>query len=223
MYHVDYQQVIRGPELLRVDSPYQSIVFEKSPRGLALYLDDEVQFVENYERGYHYALAGSALLKQPFAKNVLILGGGDGLAARTVYEHRPSAKVYLAELDPGMIQTCNVFRPMLNLNKGALNKVFPMVGDATATIRRIPDSSMDIVMSDFPDYTLDTMKLYSPSVYMEMARVLRTGGILSVYPGGNEEVVADMVNQGFSHVTWNKTEIGDGLKCHIIQGVKSCF
>ena len=183
--------------ILHSDSPYQSIRFDRTDHGLALYLGDTIQFVEKEERKYHHALAGVPLLRKKIVHKALILGGGDGLAARTIYEIRPFCLVTMCELDPAMIFICSTFPPMVRLNKGSLVRARIFIGDALDTIKTLPDGGWDVVICDFPDMKMDTMELYSPELFGQVSRVLKKDGIISVYPGGQYMMVLDTLGQDF--------------------------
>src|SRR5207249_9823390 len=67
-----------------------------------LYLNGHLQFNSLDEYRYHEALVHPAMMSVKQPRNVLILGGGDGLALREVLRYRSVQKVTLVDLDPGM-------------------------------------------------------------------------------------------------------------------------
>lgn len=201
----------------RGQSPYQTIEFMRTQNGLSLFLNNEVQFTEWHERPYHEALAGTAV--QGMAPNVLVLGGGDGLAARTIYERCPYANVWLAELDPEMIRICQTLPPMVALNQQALSRTRTIIGDAQVSIQGIPDRSMDTVIVDFPDKAPMTASLYGPGMYQQIFRVLRKNGQVSAYSGGDLSGVVQVIRHTFGEAQQRRADLC-GLSCAIIQGVK---
>lgn len=226
MYHRpdrSIQRTVRIRPLYAVRSPYQNIEYDMTNRGLALFLNDEIQFTQASERSYHGALAGTVSEISPRMKDVLILGGGDGLAARTIFERRPDARVMVAELDPYMISTAQTYKPIVDLNRGALSRTINVIDDARNTIRRIPDRSVDAVLCDFPDNCVDTMSLYGPLMYSEIFRVLKPGGAVSSYPGGSSEEMRGIIHSQFRNSRMLRADIDQGMSCHIIQGVKRCL
>lgn len=228
MYRIQLleESVTQGnKEILAIESPYQTIEFERGLYGLSLFLNREVQFTEAFERGYHDALAGTAMRLNPRAQKVLIMGGGDGLAARTIFEHQPYARIALAELDPMMVSVSQFFKPMASLNQGALFKTQNIIGDARQTVRGFPPWSVDVVLCDFPDKKIDTESLYNPVLYSECHRVLKPGGVISIYPGGDMFRVRNSINAIFGNARTYATDIGDkeGTMCQIVQGVKKCI
>lgn len=169
-------------------SPYQHILLTHTNHGLSLFLNGEIQFVENQERIYHHALAVEPLLRSPLAKRALIMGGGDGLAVRSMLETRPM-EVFLCELDPLMVKVFSWEPRSVRMNKKSLSKCKVVIGDAKQSLQVMPSNFFDVVVADFPDYNLDTADLYGPRLYNEVFRVMKRGGVLSVYPNqGHDEV-----------------------------------
>ena len=66
--------------ILSQQSKYQKIVVTKFKDDLRLYLNGNLQFSSHDEHRYHQSLVHPALDSVPNLENVLILGGGDGLA-----------------------------------------------------------------------------------------------------------------------------------------------
>ncbi len=199
MYHTQKLLPVKCKKvLLDVDSPFQNIRYEMTNQGLVLFLNEEIQFVENEERVYHHALAGVPLLRKKDGVNrVLILGGGDGLAARTIFEFNPSCRVDLCELDPVVLWSASSISQMAKLNKNSISRVNVFLGDAKYTIRQLNQNFYDVVVYDFPDLKVDTMGLYDPQMFWHVHRVLRKNGIISVYPGGQYWMIQDLLQIDF--------------------------
>lgn len=183
-----------GKTLLDVDSAYQNIIVENKPNdGLTLYLDGAIQFSERTENIYHNTLGKYPLLRNPNIRKVFIMGGGDGLLARTMFDAKPSLDITVCELDPMMIDIFKRVSSLRRLNKGSLLKTRNITDDALKIVKMLPNASFDLVVSDFPDYNVGTTRLYSPSLYTDVARILRRRGMLSIYTGGRTpEVKRDL-------------------------------
>ena len=67
--------------VLARNTPYQRIVLTAWKDDLRLFLNSHLQFSSKDEYRYHEALVHPGLSAQPEARRVLVLGGGDGLAA----------------------------------------------------------------------------------------------------------------------------------------------
>ncbi|OKK18586.1 spermidine synthase [Streptomyces sp. CB00455] len=156
-----------------------------SPRSLDLYLDGRLRVSGYDEYRYHEALVHPAMTG-PHSR-VLVLGGGDGLAAREVLRYPDVTSVTVVELDPGVIRLART-DPMLSaLNAGVFDD--PRLGvvsqDAFRWLRR-PGARdrYDVIVSDLPDPGITpSTKLYSQEFYGLAARALRPGGRIAVHAG----------------------------------------
>lgn len=70
--------------------------------GNMLLMDDEIQYSTLDEHRYHYVLTHPVTSNQ--CKNVLILGGGDGLAARDLYRSRHTKAVTIVDWDSEFVE-----------------------------------------------------------------------------------------------------------------------
>ncbi|MBW5483414.1 polyamine aminopropyltransferase [Streptomyces bambusae] len=155
-----------------------------SPRSLDLYLDGRLRVSGYDEYRYHEALVHPAMSGQH--QRVMVLGGGDGLAAREVLRHPDVARVTVVELDPGVVRLART-DPMLSaLNAGVFGdpRVEVVVADAFGWLRGMPPRQFDVIVSDLPDPGITpSTKLYSQEFYGLAARSLRPGGRLAVHAG----------------------------------------
>ncbi|MEU9026347.1 polyamine aminopropyltransferase [Streptomyces sp. NPDC048383] len=156
-----------------------------SPRSLDLYLDGRLRVSGYDEYRYHEALVHPAMTG-PHAR-VLVLGGGDGLAAREVLRYRDVASVTVVELDPGVVRLART-DPMLSaLNERAFED--PRLGvvtqDAFGWLRGpAARDRFDVIVSDLPDPGITpSTKLYSQEFYGLAARALNPGGRIAVHAG----------------------------------------
>src|SRR3546814_14941648 len=90
------------PVVYAESTPFQRIVLTRSGNDLRLFLNGNLQFSSRDEYRYHEALVHPALGRVAEPRDVLILGGGDGLAAREVLKHPGVESITLVDLDPAM-------------------------------------------------------------------------------------------------------------------------
>jgi len=84
-------------------TPYQHIVLTESrSEDISCYINGHLQFNSWDEHIYHENLVHPAFLIAPRHKNILILGGGDGLALREVLKYPDVQSVTLCDIDPTM-------------------------------------------------------------------------------------------------------------------------
>ena len=101
-------------ELVNLQSKYQHIALEGTPERYRLWLDGYFQFDSKVEKHYHQMVGNLPMGLAAQNKNVLILGGGDGLVAREVLKY-PTDAIVNIELDPAMVELAKM-KPLVELN-----------------------------------------------------------------------------------------------------------
>jgi len=147
-------------------SDYQRIVVTSGRAGFNLFLNGNLQFSSADEYRYHEALVHPALAGTSPAQ-VMILGGGDGLALREVLKYRSVKRVVLVDLDPKMTSLARTFPPLAELNAHALRdpRVEVVNEDAMIWIGRAGEK-FDAAIIDFPDPNSFSLgKLYTTRFY----------------------------------------------------------
>lgn len=170
------------PIIYARSTPYQRIVLTRRDGDLRLYLNGNLQFSTRDEYRYHEALVWPVLGRVANPRNVLILGGGDGLAAREVLRDTRVERVTLVDLDPEMTHLFRDTPQLAKLNGGSLSSARLRVENADAfRWVREPRGQFDAVIVDFPDPTEFSLgKLYTENFYREVARLLAPGGVMTV-------------------------------------------
>jgi spermidine synthase len=161
---------------------YQRIVFTQGQAGFQLFLNGALQFNSADEYRYHEALVHPALCLASRPQRVLILGGGDALAAREVLKHPTVEEVTLVDIDPAMTALAARFEPLRELNGAALEdpRVEVVNEDALIWLER-PHEAYDAAVIDFPDpSTFSLGKLYTTRFYRLLAASLRDDGVIGV-------------------------------------------
>jgi len=161
-------------------SKYQEIVLTRNGADFRLYLDGSLQFSTSDEYRYHEMLVYPALFqREGKSKNVLVLGGGDGLAVRELLKSQSAATVTLVELDPVMIDLATNNSTISHINGNSLSNpvVKVITGDAYEFLikNRKP---FDLIIADFPDPHDETIaKLYTEQFFKLVKRSLRQDGV----------------------------------------------
>lgn len=163
-------------------SPYQRIVLTRNRNDLRLYLNGNLQFSSLDEYRYHEALIHPGLSRVANPKNVLILGGGDGLAAREILKYKGINQIDLVDLDEAVTDLFKKNDALVKLNQNAL--VAPQLSihnvDAFQWLRD-SKQQFDFVAVDFPDpsnYSLG--KLYTLAFYRELYAHLSDAGVVVI-------------------------------------------
>lgn len=181
------RHAVYGPDVrVAVQTGVQEVVLTGGTHGrpLDLYLDGRLRVGGRDERRYHEALVHPAMTG-PHAR-VLILGGGDGLAAREVLRHRGVRRVDVVELDAGLLRLARHDPALSRLNGHVYDdsRVHTTTADAFRWLRGAPQAAYDVVIADLPDPGITpSTKLYSLEFYGLARRVLAPGGRLAVHAG----------------------------------------
>lgn len=163
-------------------TPYQRIVLTRNSRELRLFLNGNLQFSSADEYRYHEALVHPAMQAFEGPVNVLILGGGDGLAVRELLRYPNIKSITLVDLDPAMTTLFRTNRMLRSLNQGSLSspKVKVINADAFNWLKNSREK-FQLIIADFPDpsnYSIG--KLYSKELYREVYRCTDSNGIAVV-------------------------------------------
>lgn len=174
---------IYGNEIIySKNSKYQKLFVTKHKDDIRLFINGNLQFSTKDEHRYHEALVHPALAAHPIPRQVLILGGGDGLAAREVLKNKKVEKITLVDLDPEMTNIFKSNEMLKFINNNSLNneKVKVINMDASKYLSESNDF-YDVIIIDFPDpsnYALG--KLYSTAFYELVKNHLSQNGYATI-------------------------------------------
>lgn len=177
--------------ILSKQTPYQRLVLTQWNDDVRLFLNGNLQFSSIDEYRYHEALVFIPLLVA--AKNdmnILILGGGDGLALRDIWKidtffQKNTAKksighVDLVDLDQEMVDLARTNPLFKKLNLGALenSKVRCHYEDAFMFVKK-NSKRYDLVIVDLPDPSDPALgKLYSQEFYTLLKQSVAADGVI---------------------------------------------
>lgn len=176
------QHYFGDPVVFSTASPYQRLVITKWHNDTRLFLNGNLQFSSMDEARYHEALVLPVMEQNPQASRILILGGGDGLAAREVLKYPQVSQITLVDLDASMTRVFRTSAALRELNQNSLNhsKLRIINADAAQWLQHNQEK-FDVVIIDFPDPSNFSLgKLYSVPMYRMVARHLNPHGNLVV-------------------------------------------
>jgi spermidine synthase len=168
-----------APIISRIQSSYQKIVLTRFGQDLRIFLDGDLQLSTLDEYRYHEALVHPAMSANSRRKRVLILGAGDGMAAREVLKWQEVEAITLIELDPAVVKLASQHPQLVRLNENVFNdpRVDVIYGDALVQVPQLP-TTFDVIIADFPDPDQATLaKLYSEGFYQRMLSKLSPDGV----------------------------------------------
>jgi len=173
----------------------ERIMHPSKPPVYSLFINGRTQFSSIDEAIYHEMLVHPAMLASANHKNILVIGGGDGLAVREVLKWNPDS-VTLLELDPTIIDFFKQERfdeergviinsPLLELNRHALSddRLKIIIGDAFNSVDDLLQEQLiyDTIIIDLPDPSHpDLNKLYTNRFYQKVSFLLAGDGALVI-------------------------------------------
>lgn len=160
---------------------YQHIVITRHKDDLRLFIDGNVQFCSLDEYRYHEALVHIPMSKAQNKENVLVLGGGDGMACRELLKYADT-QITLVDLDSEMTRICSENPIITELNENSLtsDRVHIINTDAYKYLEE-NDAKYDVIIVDLPDPNNESLnKLYSNVFYRLCQNAMTEDGILVV-------------------------------------------
>nr|VFK29614.1 MAG: spermidine synthase [Candidatus Kentron sp. MB]VFK33729.1 MAG: spermidine synthase [Candidatus Kentron sp. MB]VFK76325.1 MAG: spermidine synthase [Candidatus Kentron sp. MB] len=189
----------RDKVIYRINTPHQHITVTErildpaKPPIRSFFLNGRLQFTSADEHIYHAMLVHPALAASARRDHVLVIGGGDGLAARDILRWGPE-RIVLLDLDrelvdfftrPREVHGHVVNERFLALNEFSLSdpRVSIRFGDAFLTVNDLLRAGeiFDAIVVDLPDPNHPNLnRLYSTRFYARLWALLAGDGAITV-------------------------------------------
>lgn len=175
-----WQQRFREDQLLvQKKSAFQDIrIFESEFYGRVLMLDGVVQITERDEFVYQEMLAHVPLFAHGNARNVLIIGAGDGGVLRRVLQHPGVEKVTMVEIDGDVVELSKQFLPNISGQCWNDPRAEVIIGDGIEYVAKAPTASVDVIIVDSTDPIGVGEVLFTDDFYRNCARILTDEGLI---------------------------------------------
>lgn len=176
-YSLEVEQILYNER-----SKYQDILVVKTKsHGVALILDNVIQCTEKDEFAYHEMISFLPLCCHSNPKDVLIIGGGDGGAAREVAKHPDVKRVVLVDIDNKVMEICEKYLP--SLSSGLKHpKVNVKACDGLKYLEDHP-GEFDVIITDSCDPIGPAEHLFGEKYYKSLKAALKPGGIIASQGG----------------------------------------
>lgn len=157
-------------------SPFQRIgIFSTPAFGKLMTIDGIVQLTEFDEFAYHEMISHPAINVKPSVEKVLIIGGGDGGAAREVLKYEQVKQVDLCDIDAKVIELSKKYFPKLSCAfKDKRLKVFNEDGFKFLDSRT---GEYDLIIVDSTDPTGFAENLFKEGFFKKVFNALKDDGI----------------------------------------------
>ncbi len=167
------------------ETPYQRIVVTRWKDRYRLFLNGSIQFDTLDEYRYHEALVHPAMSRLSRRKDVLILGGGDGMGLREVLRWPEVERVTVVDLDPRVVGLFRDNAELADLNSNAFADTRVTVKNEDAwTFIRDDQAVYDLIVLDLPDpRDFSVSKLYSREFYAPLVERMAANGAIVAQAG----------------------------------------
>jgi spermidine synthase len=174
--------------LAATDTPFQRIEIWDTPQlGRLFALDGRPMSSVGDEHIYHECMVHPAALSHASPRRALILGGGDGGAAKQLLKYGSIERVVIAELDAKVVELTRAHLP--DIPAGALEnaRVEIVIGDAARYVAEYiqfpPKPAFDLALFDLTPPDSPAASLYTPAFLATLKTVLTPHALLSMHLG----------------------------------------
>lgn len=162
----------------------------ETPRGLELYINGGLQFCEKDEYRYHQTVFLLPLLMLPKRKRkeVLVLGGGDGLGVRELLRLPDVKEITVVDISKLMTDIVARHSQMKEINLDSFSsprvKVINEDGYEFVKEEKKRGKKYDAVILDYPDPSIkpddQVNRLFSSEHYKDIYAIVKENGIISL-------------------------------------------
>ena len=158
----------------------QAAVFDNSRFGRVFMLDDVFMTSEKDEFFYHENLVHPAAIAHPAPRSALIIGGGDGIAARELLKHPSMETVINVDVDGNVFEIGR--NALAGLNGGVFDdaRFKPVVMDGRRFVET-DEGQYDLIILDLTDPDQHSLPVYTADFYRACRKRLAPGGLLSLH------------------------------------------
>ena len=179
----DFRQLLRVDKIIyQGRTGFQDICIFDTPRfGRVLALDGVIQTAERDEFCYHEMIVHVPMVAHGMAKNVAIIGGGDGGALEEALKH-PVGKVTMVELDDSVVRLCREHLPSICGDAFDDPRTELVFMDGVRFVRET-SQMFDVIIVDSTDPIGPGEVLFSAAFYADCRDRLTERGVLVTQSG----------------------------------------
>lgn len=157
------------------------MIFENSQFGRVMSLDGAVQTTEKDEFIYHEMFVHVPVLAHGKVSRALIIGGGDGGAARQLMKHKNIA-VTMVDIDRTVVELSKKYMPSVSGGAFENPRLDLVIADGCKFVRET-DEKWDVIIIDSTDPHGPGEVLYTQEFYTDCKSCLSSGGIIITQNG----------------------------------------
>ena len=170
----------RDSIILSKQTNYQKIIMTRHKDDIRLFIDGNLQFCSKDEYRYHEALVHIPMMYANKHDEILILGGGDGLAVRELLKYKDIKNITLVDIDEQMTELCKKNELISALNNHSLdNDKLSIINEDAYIFVQNTNKKYDVVIIDLPDPNSETLnKLYTNVFYNYIESIMNKDGVM---------------------------------------------
>ena len=158
---------------------FQNIaVYKNKTFGNVMVLDGAIQLADLDEHFYHETMAHTAIINNPKAKSVLIVGGGDCGIARELLKYEDIREIFIVDIDPMVTKVAKDHFPKLTRGVIGNKRLKIMHEDGTNIQKLFGDKKFDVIIMDTTDETETAAPIFAKSYLKTVHRQLSKNGVL---------------------------------------------
>lgn len=188
----EFREALYGAlaQTFRVDKMYfehktehqHLMIFHNAFLGRVMALDGVVQTTEKDEFIYHEMMAHVPLFAHSDARDILIIGGGDGGMLREILKHPDVERVTMVEIDADIINMAKQYLPKHSAGAFDDPRANIVIADGMDFVRDTKQR-FDVIISDSTDPIGPGEVLFSNDFYGQCKRILNPGGVMATQNG----------------------------------------
>lgn len=167
-----------GEVLFDETSPFQRVRILTSPKyGRFLAINNMVMCTERDEAHYHEMITHTAMQSHGHAKNILVIGGGDGGTVREIVKYDSVEKVTMVEIDEAVVRASKLHLPTI-ASAFDHKKLNLIIGDGIDFVKNAKEGTYDLVIVDGSDPVGPAEGLFTQEFYNNCQKALKPNGIV---------------------------------------------
>ena len=176
--------------------------------GRVLAIDGIINIAKDTEFIYHEMMVTLPCIYHGSPKSVLIIGGGDGGAAKHALGIKTIKKIVQVEIDKDVIDACQQYLPEISDGSLQNNKVELTIGDGLEYVKNTKNK-FDVVVLDVSDPVPGgpAVGLLSTEFYKNVKKILNKDGVMLTHCGSlifqakKAKTIAERLEKIFKRVT----------------------
>lgn len=167
-----------GDVLFDETSEFQRVrVLNSYAYGKMLAINDMVMCTERDEYHYHEMITHPVMQMVGNAKNILVIGGGDGGTIREVLRYNSVDKVTMVEIDEVVVRASKNHLPSI-ASQFTNPKLNLIIGDGIEFVKKAAPESFDVIIVDGSDPVGPAEGLFTKEFYENCRKALKNNGAL---------------------------------------------